>query len=214
MASVDGLAGVWAGWAALGLGAYLAAGFVAAVAAQRRTALAHGADRLLALYPRAARVVLRSLAAAAVGLAVSPATSAVAAGQTGGGAPRPPVVAPARPGAEPLDWPVSAPARHHRVPTPQHRRTGTPPPAAAAAAHPIRTDRTTRDTARTVTVEDGDCLWSLAARAIGPDASVAEVAAAWPRWWTANREVIGADPDLLRPGVVLHAPTTIERSAS
>ena len=43
----------------------------------------------------------------------------------------------------------------------------------------------------------GDSLWDIAARHLGPDASAADVAVEWPRWHHANRDVIGADPDLL-----------------
>jgi hypothetical protein len=32
------------------------------------------------------------------------------------------------------------------------------------------------------------------------------VARTWPRWYAANRDAIGPDPDLLRPGTVLHPP--------
>ena len=52
----------------------------------------------------------------------------------------------------------------------------------------------------------GDSLWSIAARHLGPDASDAEIARAWPAWFEANRDVVGDDPDLLRPGQVLRAP--------
>lgn len=57
-----------------------------------------------------------------------------------------------------------------------------------------------------VVVRRGDSLWHLAARSLGPSATVAEIAAEWPRWWRANRDVIGADPDLLVPGDRLRAP--------
>ncbi len=57
-----------------------------------------------------------------------------------------------------------------------------------------------------VVVRRGDTLWSIAARQLGPDASEAEIAAAWPRWFSANRHVVGSDPDLLLPGQVLRAP--------
>ena len=63
----------------------------------------------------------------------------------------------------------------------------------------------THDAAEVV-VRRGDTLWSIAARQLGADASEAEVAAAWPRWFAANRAVVGADPDLLLPGQVLRAP--------
>ncbi|HEX6577497.1 MAG TPA: LysM domain-containing protein [Jiangellaceae bacterium] len=57
-----------------------------------------------------------------------------------------------------------------------------------------------------VVVVSGDCLWTIAARAIGPDATDAEIAVAWPRWYARNRVNIGTDPDLLIPGMVLRPP--------
>jgi nucleoid-associated protein YgaU len=57
-----------------------------------------------------------------------------------------------------------------------------------------------------VTVRRGDSLWSIAARHLGPGASDAEIALAWPRWYAANRRVIGADPDRLAPGQQLCPP--------
>jgi nucleoid-associated protein YgaU len=57
-----------------------------------------------------------------------------------------------------------------------------------------------------VIVRSGDTLWSIAARHLGPDAPVAEIAAQWPRWFDANREVIGNDPDLILPGQQLRPP--------
>ncbi|MBB2922939.1 LysM peptidoglycan-binding domain-containing protein [Cellulomonas cellasea] len=58
----------------------------------------------------------------------------------------------------------------------------------------------------TVVVAAGDSLWRIAQRALGPDATDQEVAAEWPRWYAANADVIGADPDLVVPGQVLRAP--------
>ncbi len=55
-------------------------------------------------------------------------------------------------------------------------------------------------------VRRGDTLWQIAARHLGADASVAEIAAEWPRWYAANHRVIGPDPDLLRPGQRLTPP--------
>jgi hypothetical protein len=57
-----------------------------------------------------------------------------------------------------------------------------------------------------VVVRRGDSLWHVAARALGAGASDAEVAEAWPRWYAANRAVIGADPSVLEPGQVLRPP--------
>jgi nucleoid-associated protein YgaU len=56
------------------------------------------------------------------------------------------------------------------------------------------------------TVAAGDSLWLITASRLGPHASTAEIARTWPRWYAANRDVIGADPGLLLPGEVLRAP--------
>ena len=59
-----------------------------------------------------------------------------------------------------------------------------------------------------VVVRRGDTLWDIAARALGPDASVANIAASWPGWYAANRSSIGPDPDLILPGQRLRPPAT------
>ncbi len=60
-----------------------------------------------------------------------------------------------------------------------------------------------------VVVRRGDTLWEIAARHLGAGSSTAEVARAWPRWYAANRAVIGADPDLIRPGQRLRVPEPV-----
>lgn len=62
--------------------------------------------------------------------------------------------------------------------------------------------------ATTVVVQPGDSLWTVAARHLGPHATSAQVAAAWPQWWRANRHAIGPDPNLILPGLHLTVPTT------
>ena len=57
-----------------------------------------------------------------------------------------------------------------------------------------------------VVVSAGDTLWSLAGEQLGPLAGDAEIAALWPRWYEANRDTIGPDPGLIRPGQVLTVP--------
>ncbi len=69
----------------------------------------------------------------------------------------------------------------------------------ARPAHPPRLPGT-------VVVAAGESLWSITARTLGPSAGAAQIAARWPRWYAANRAVIGPDPNLLRPGQRLHAP--------
>src|SRR5680860_1139842 len=57
-----------------------------------------------------------------------------------------------------------------------------------------------------VEVRTGDSLWSIAADFLPAQASGAQIFAASARWYEANRDVIGHDPDLIFPDMVLHAP--------
>ncbi|WP_284983730.1 LysM peptidoglycan-binding domain-containing protein [Arthrobacter sp. efr-133-TYG-118] len=57
-----------------------------------------------------------------------------------------------------------------------------------------------------VVVRRGDSLWSIAARQLGPMASDVDIALHWPKWYAANRHVVGDDPGLLVPGQILHPP--------
>lgn len=57
-----------------------------------------------------------------------------------------------------------------------------------------------------VTVRAGDSLWSLSAARLGPLASDVDIARDWPALHQANRDVIGENPHLLRPGQVLRLP--------
>lgn len=72
---------------------------------------------------------------------------------------------------------------------------------------PRTTGQDATDVSERVVVRSGDTLWSIAARHLGPEAAPEDVAAEWPRWHAANRDVIGPDPDLIRPGQVLVAPS-------
>lgn len=58
-----------------------------------------------------------------------------------------------------------------------------------------------------VRVRRGDTLWTIAARHLGAHATSAAIAKEWPRWYAANRRLVGPDPDLIIPGQVLIAPT-------
>lgn len=71
-----------------------------------------------------------------------------------------------------------------------------------------RESRAAADTAQDeVIVQPGDSLWTITARHLSVDASDADVAETWPRWYEANRDVIGENPELLQPGQILHPPT-------
>lgn len=79
-----------------------------------------------------------------------------------------------------------------------------PPPSWLPERPPSRT----MPGARTgdVVVLRGDTLWSIAERHLGPTATAADIEAEWPRWLTANHEVIGDDADLILPGQLLRPP--------
>lgn len=57
-----------------------------------------------------------------------------------------------------------------------------------------------------VVVQPGDSLWSIAARGLPADATAARIDAAWREWYRSNHDVIGDDPNLIRPGQYLTAP--------
>jgi resuscitation-promoting factor RpfA len=145
-----------------------------------------------------------------------------------------PAPAPDRPPTPaPKQAPKQAP---HSAPTPASAPTPTSSPATAAAATPSRarlpapsppsapapeaaappsspTARPAAAAAGTgapVVVRPGDSLWSIAAadlaRRTGARPPDARVATAWPRWWSANRDTVGDDPDLLLPGARLQPP--------
>ncbi|WP_157453779.1 LysM peptidoglycan-binding domain-containing protein [Cellulomonas sp. Root485] len=124
--------------------------------------------------------------------------------------------------ASPTAAPTAAAAAAETSPDP----TTPPPPgptaapvtdaavvALTAAAPPATAPPTPVTTADAVVVAAGDSLWSIAARHLPPDATDAEVAAAWPRWYEANSAVIGADPGLIQPGQVLMVPAPAEEPA-
>lgn len=92
------------------------------------------------------------------------------------------------------DPPSSSTTAHWEVGRPQTTAPTTWP--AASADEPVHRRVVTR----------GESLWAIAEQHLGPTATPAQVAAEWPRWYAANRDVVGPDPDLLRVGVVLEAP--------
>jgi len=57
-----------------------------------------------------------------------------------------------------------------------------------------------------VVITRGDTLWSVAAAHLGPGATNTLIADHWPRWYAENRDIIGSDPDLVRPGQILQPP--------
>ncbi|GAA1478601.1 hypothetical protein GCM10009623_30470 [Nocardioides aestuarii] len=59
-----------------------------------------------------------------------------------------------------------------------------------------------------VRVSPGDTLWQLAEADLGAGAEPADVERRWRQIYAANRDVVGADPDLIRPGQRLALPAT------
>jgi len=109
----------------------------------------------------------------------------------------------------PPSAPPSAPSQTP-TPTPAPTPTSAPAPAPAPVAHdPVARPTRTPAPDRQVVVLRGDSLWSIAAAHLPSDATSADVAAAWPRWYEANRDVVGDDPDVLLPGQVLHVPSDL-----
>ena len=62
------------------------------------------------------------------------------------------------------------------------------------------------DTTIAVVVRPGDSLWAIAAAHLPSGASAASIDASWRQWYAANRDVIGANPNLVIPGQVLLPP--------
>ena len=98
-------------------------------------------------------------------------------------------------------------------PTAQPRKTESPG-ARVQGPSPVVTPprRATVDHDDEIVVRRGDTLWSLAERHLGPGTTDGEIAVEWPHWFTANRDVIGNDPDHLVPGERLRPPDPLQRS--
>lgn len=99
------------------------------------------------------------------------------------------------------------PAPQSAAPQSGAAQTGAPQTGAAQAGA-AQSSAPHSGSPRVVIVHRGDSLWKLAARDLGPGADDAHVDAAWRRWYAANREVIGGDPNLIEPGQRLQSPTT------
>jgi len=81
-----------------------------------------------------------------------------------------------------------------------------PARAASGEVGLVSTSATSTPGTDEVVVHRGDTLWDIAARHLGDQATDQDVAEAWPRWYAANRDVVGDDPDLLHPGQRLVVP--------
>lgn len=112
------------------------------------------------------------------------------------GTPRPTAIAPPGPAPQP-----GAPA----VAQPQWRPLSPVVEPGPLAGRPLRQQQPGAQSAQ-VTVRAGDSLWSLSSARLGPFASDVDIALDWPLIYQANRDIIGGNPNLLRPGQVLQLP--------
>jgi len=83
-------------------------------------------------------------------------------------------------------------------------------PPLPVPARPVGSVQT--DTRTGLVVHSGDSLWRLAEDRLPSSAAPGEVAALVQDLHRRNREVIGPDPDLIRPGQRLAVPPRIHRS--
>lgn len=204
--------------AATVLGAWLAVSTGAAVLAHLPGKLGDAADRCAAAW---APAVSRRLAAAVVGAVVGASLTPVAAIADGSTAPHA-----ARATLAPAFTATSSAHSTTPAPAPAPARAVATSPAPAPGWTPSRplqrpqpalslvTGSVDSHPAAEVVVHRGDTLWDIVRRQLGPNASDAEVADAWPAWHHANRTVIGDDPDLILPGQILRPPNPAAASAS
>lgn len=98
----------------------------------------------------------------------------------------------------------SRPAELGRGSGPAHARPG---PRRSAAPLPPRLEGGSSNATPRHTVTEGDTLWEIAAARLPPaERSLPRVNRYWQPLYRANRSVIGADPNLIRPGTHLDVP--------
>lgn len=123
-------------------------------------------------------VVVRRVVALVVGLLLGSAALSANAAERG-----------AATGLPELGWATAAPAAS--APVEPGWSASAPPSPQGPQDHVVRR---------------GESLWSIAERRCGPGAPPARVLTEQERIYAANAAVVGDDPDLLRPGAVLHLP--------
>lgn len=85
-------------------------------------------------------------------------------------------------------------------------RPAAPPRVSSAPEALLPALRHETTTVDQVVVHRGDNLWDITARYLGEGATDSEIAVEWPRWYEANRDVLGDDPDHIEPGQLLVPP--------
>jgi nucleoid-associated protein YgaU len=148
-----------------------------------------------AIARRLTPAALRRMAIAAAGTSIllTPATALATPGAAGSSA------SGSIPAAMPaVGWPTD--------PGPDAPATSAPATPAAPRPPAIERGASSSPLSGQVTVQPGDSLWSIAARRLGARPPASRIQQEWPRWYTTNRQLIGTDPALIRPGTRLLAP--------
>jgi nucleoid-associated protein YgaU len=198
---------VVAGWA--GLHALIA---LACVLAGRRGRRWGAGERAVARHaPAVVRRLARAAAGAGIGLALTaPTAMALPGWGTGAAASADHPVVAVELGWQPTDGVTGdRKAAGGRIPDRSTSPCSSPAPERSSLVN--RGLRAGMERKPLVVVEPGDTLWAIAADRLATeqaatDPSGAEVAAAVARWHRTNRQVLGANPDLIHPGTVLHQP--------
>lgn len=181
-----------------------------------------------AVYRRAARVALGLSVAAGPVLGALPAnaatvdqpTQAAAAAQLLPGLDRPGTVEGQLPGGiqlPSLDRPGGTDVRD-QLPMPDRPvsdrsdsvtgQVGLPNPDRPQTRDPVtRAPIRAVDAHEQIVVKRGDNLWNIAKDHLPAGASNAEINQEWHRWYDANRQVIGENPDMILPGQMLTPPS-------
>jgi nucleoid-associated protein YgaU len=190
--------------ALVALAAWLLAGWVTLAA------ILTAGGRLPGLAGRVARGACRRIAPRALRRLLELALGLTVAAGTLGASPAVAAPVPTPPPAVALDWPgTTAPSTG----------TSAAPAASGALDWPPSTAPTPARSAAVrrpapVVVAPGDTLWGIAAARLGPGAGDRAIAQAWPAWWAANRSTVGADPDLITPGLRLDPPDSTTTSTA
>jgi nucleoid-associated protein YgaU len=214
-AAVEDVVAAPAGTAALLLTGWLALVVAMSAASALWPGLVRRSPRLAAasraLAPALLRHGLAVLLGASTALSTTGPSPPCTLGAAGCAAPAVIRVASADPGELDPGWWPEARGMDGGIDTARHDPAPSPAGPGAVAHHRVpvsmpgpRPRLQHEDTS--VVVRRGDTLWDIAARHLGIRATVARVAAEWPRWYHANRTVIGPDPDHLEPGQRLHPP--------
>lgn len=204
VSSLQELAGFTAAAAGLGIAVVWSVGLAMAVAyaGLRKAGHAAAAAAAGALAP----AFMKRLAVAVIGLNLVSGTGGAQAAEFFPQGSQPPAISSFEQPPQTVrpQWNPAAADGNDEHPTPHWK------PRAAPDAQNVFVRPGRPETESQAVVQEGDSLWSLASAQLGPQATEADIAAHWPRWYERNRAVIGDSPDLILPGQVFEIPDAPE----